>query len=444
MIVVPSRYLRRPALPVCALLLLGACSARMAGSGADGRDPHGDGDGDGNGDPPGYVCFDEPGDGDGPDAPGCEDYTVEFDNAIANVLIVLDRSGSMRDLSANRWAPSVSAIEQLTGNMPASLRLGLMTFPGDCSLYPSAAEQEACILRQSGSALGQFTCEPGQIRVMPGVGTASAISQQLHAMAPAGATPTASSLKNAHQTLMGVASGTSAQAVLLVTDGAPNCASGDSGSLGSVGIGLGTASTGQAEAIPQTVAQIQAMARDGIKTYVLGYDTQNDAALRKALDLMAQAGGTGDTHHHAVGDHDTLLRALEKLTGRTASCELALKSTVVDPWKVQVTLDGQVLTIGDPNGYALDAAGDNLTLLGAACAAAQEGTGHALRVKAVCPPPPPAPPAQPPVTPGDGDGDQDDGQDEEPLDLKRNKRNKRTCVPVDPPEVDAGLLIDLL
>ena len=46
--------------------------------------------------------------------------------------------------------------------------------------------------------------------------------------------------------------------------------------------------SGQAAAIPQTVAEIQALTADGIKTYVLGYDTQNDAILKQALDSTEQ------------------------------------------------------------------------------------------------------------------------------------------------------------
>jgi hypothetical protein len=441
----PARLGQR-ALPVCALLLVTSCSAKMLGTGADGGDSLSPGDGDGDG--PYQDCTEDPGDGDEGDAPGCEDYTVKFDNAVANVLVVLDRSGSMRDLSANRWDPSVAAIEKLTASLPETLRVGLMTFPGDCSAYKTASEQQDCLLRQSGSVLGQYTCEPGQVRVMPGEGTAPTISQQLHTMGPAGATPTASSLRNAHEALKAMATGTSTQTVLLVTDGAPNCASGDSGGLGSVGIGLGTASTGQPQAIPQTVDRIKAMAKDDIKTYVLGYDTKKDAALRDTLNEMAQAGGTGDAEHHAVGDEASLLKALESLASRTASCELALNSTVVDPWKVQVTLDGTVLTVDDVNGYALDAAGDNLTLLGTACEAARAGTGHSLRVKAVCPPPPPPPPAPPPAPPGDGDvaGDGDDDEDLEILDddeVLDIKRGARKCVPRNPPELDAGGPIDL-
>jgi hypothetical protein len=256
------------------------------------------------------------------------------------------------------------------------------------------------------------------------LGTADAIRTQLHATAPTGATPTAASLRAAHAALKGMATPTSTQTVLLVTDGAPNCSAGNQGGLGSVGIGIGTAASGQAAAIPQTVAEIQAMAGDGIKTYVLGYDTQNDLVLKQALDSMAQAGGTGDQQHHTVDGQATLLTALSALAARTASCELMLKSRVVDPWKVRVTLDGKVLTVDTSDGYKLDADGDNLTLLGETCRAVQEGASHVLRVEAVCPPVPPKPP-KPPKPPTPPKQDADAGRDAD--------------VPSDePPAQDAG------
>jgi hypothetical protein len=319
-----------------------------------------------------------------------------------------------------------------------------MTFPGDCLALPPGQAQADCLARQSGSALGEFSCEPGQVRVTPAAESADAVRQQLAVTTPAGATPTASTLRAAHQALKAMASGQSTQTVLLVTDGAPNCASGDQGTIGSVGIGIGTASTGQAAAIPQTVEAISDMAKDGIKTYVLGYDTQSDPALKGALDSMAKAGGTGATSHYTVGSHATLLRALEQLADRTANCELVLQKAVVDPWKVQVTLDGKILTITDPNGYALDAGGDNLTLLGSACEAVRAGDRHVLRVQAVCPEAPVAqPPARNPARdagsdpcvpvpdPCGGDGDGDDGE----------VLLKRACVPgtaPTPAPADAG------
>jgi hypothetical protein len=363
--------------------------------------------------------------------PSCEDYTVEVSSAMANVLVVLDRSGSMHDLTANRWDPSVAAVEDLTLAMPDSMRLGLMTFPGNCLALPTPAEQGDCLARM-GSLVGELSCEPGEVRVMPEAGTAQKISEQLRQTAPIGATPTASSLRAAHKLLAGMASPTSTQTILLVTDGAPNCAFGDNGGLVSVGIGIGTASTGQAAAVPQTIAEIKALAKDGIKTYVLGYDTKFDPALKAALDGMAQAGGTGDTEHHAVESRETLRKALTNLAGRTADCELALKAPVVDPWKVQVTLDGQVLTFADANGYALDAAGDNLTLLGSSCDAVRAGA-HQLRVKAVCPPAPPATPISDAGEPdGEDAGESDPGNDPPVL-------FRKLCPPPKPPAHDAGV-----
>src|SRR5690349_15018164 len=114
------------------LLLLTACSAHLRGSG----DPDEDDvdlaeagvvsqDAGGKGAAaPGVQCGDDNASdaGDTPPVSQCEDYSVDVKSAVANVLIVLDRSGSMRDLTVNRWDPSVAAIEQLTASLPPEMR----------------------------------------------------------------------------------------------------------------------------------------------------------------------------------------------------------------------------------------------------------------------------------------------------------------------------------
>ena len=110
------------------LLLLTACSATLRGSGEpepddvdgaeagpavlDGGAPGATG--------PAVLCGDEKKDeGDDQDTPPgtqCEDYSVEVKAAIANVLIVLDRSGSMLTEGVDRWTPSVNAVGTLTSD----------------------------------------------------------------------------------------------------------------------------------------------------------------------------------------------------------------------------------------------------------------------------------------------------------------------------------------
>src|SRR5262245_12281231 len=103
---------RTPNLAWGSLLLLAACSASVKGSG----DPqHDDADDDAgvssleagalSGADAGVGRCGEDGDDrddhDNPPIQQCEDYSVEVKSAVANVLIVLDRSGSMRDLTVN-------------------------------------------------------------------------------------------------------------------------------------------------------------------------------------------------------------------------------------------------------------------------------------------------------------------------------------------------------
>jgi hypothetical protein len=197
-------------------------------------------------------------------------------------------------------------------------------------------------------------------------------------MAPDGATPTAVTLQAARAELEKLVTGpdqlSSPKYVLLVTDGAPNCTNGS--------LGLGGQDTA---AVSASVAAIQAMAQNGIKTYVLGYDTQSDATLRSALDQMARAGGTGDTAHRAIENEAGLIAAFQQITNTALACEFALEKPVLDKIYVRVVLDGKQLSVDDPNGWALSSDKRKVRLTGGACAALG-GAGHILNVTVECEP----------------------------------------------------------
>ena len=261
-----------------------------------------------------------------------------------NILIVLDRSLSMKpdDGSVNRWDPSVAAIKTITSNLQARVAFGLMTFSGDGGGGG----------RGGG---GNLSCGAGRVNVDIEENTAGAIAQALDRIQPAGATPTAVTMQAADDYLRNYQGGPDDRPaptyVLLVTDGAPNCTNGipPMGNASAVG-------SQEPAQVDTTVAVIEQMAGRGFKTYVLGYDTQTDAALKAALDQMAQAGGTGASAHSAIEDEAGLVEEFRSIIGMAAvGCTFSLKTPPSDPNFVRVELDGEKLELDYPEGFVLDA-----------------------------------------------------------------------------------------
>ncbi len=53
----------------------------------------------------------------GSDDGNCQEYVVRNERVTPDMLIVLDRSGSMKRRDVNRWDPSVAAIKAVTGQL---------------------------------------------------------------------------------------------------------------------------------------------------------------------------------------------------------------------------------------------------------------------------------------------------------------------------------------
>ena len=173
-----------------------------------------------------------------------------------NVLVVIDRSGSMNlcgegdplvgacgqegdalDCTAaadTRWEEAVSAVETLLVDQAGRVRFGL-------SIYPKSPGGESCALQCNWfSCTDNVNVNAGVIDVATGDDTAGDIDKALGAVLPGGSTPTAPTLRNVLADLpgAGLAAGDRPNAVLLVTDGeatgdlepvrtcAPACSSG--------------------------------------------------------------------------------------------------------------------------------------------------------------------------------------------------------------------------
>ncbi len=171
--------------------------------------------------------------------------STEFSTTLVppNMLIVLDRSGSMAGCDGDstwRWTEAVQAITEVTADHQSKVRFGLATFPQMCA--GSSDTCNTCPNTSNGcdnNCNGTGNCQAGVVNVPVAAGTRDAIINHLTSDFPGGNTPTGPTLRNiaANQEQYGLPDPNDDTPrnnyVLLITDGEPNC-DGGSGEGGKV------------------------------------------------------------------------------------------------------------------------------------------------------------------------------------------------------------------
>jgi hypothetical protein len=316
----------------------------------------------------------------------CEVVHLTADPQTPDMMIVLDRSGSMTD--GGRWNPSVSAVRRITTDLDTRIRFGLALFPdpandsagsttvtslADCFTAP---DFQMCLDSLDAMA-SSGACLPGAVVVPIADKNATAIGTALDKTQPLGGTPTSDTLEKLVTTYADEpagpdTTGVHAKYVLLVTDGQPTCPAGH----------------GQDTTQPDIDASdkaIEALLAKNVKTYVIGYDTtgKGNEMLASVLDGFAQRGGTGDKMHRPVEDEASLVMELEKITGAIVGCSFTLDKPPSRADFVRVTLDGKQVNLNDANGWMLT--GDRtVELTGTACDTFRGAGSHLLDAEVQC------------------------------------------------------------
>lgn len=315
-----------------------------------------------------------------------------------NVVIVVDRSGSMADSPDEtqlnicpvagqqnigcKWDELLSVLTgdanpqggfvyQLAAQSPPSdpLRMGLVTFSG--SSQPNSSDiNEAC--------------KPGVIQVPIGPNTADSINTALEALPPSGATPTASSMQVAASAFQSVQENGRANYVILLTDGAPNCNMGFQPTSANCS---GEACTINGYCFGQSAPYIGCLDEEGlvdvitalndqgnVKTFVIGFgaDFGNGSLANDTLNRSALAGGEPRTDpdggailspaFYRASNAADLSSALSAIVQKiNASCDYSLDSAPASPDAVQVqvtTADGEVHDLIYNTDYTVNGSGD--------------------------------------------------------------------------------------
>lgn len=268
---------------------------------------------------------------------GCTGEEYASTNVPPNVLIVLDRSGSMNESlggGQTKWTTAKAAIAQLTAAFEEQARFGLMLYPGT---------------NQKGNQ-GQ-SCGAGVVFVHPALDNASTVTSFLSGAGTTSyGTPTAEALK-ALVTHPDIADATRANVVVLITDGQSSCAN----------------------PVPQVTALLGKT--PSVRTFVIGFGSGVDAG---ELNDMAEAGDTalpGNTKYYKAGDAVSLGTALTSIAGSVLGCTFALAKQPPSLDGLSAYLDG-TLTPRDPsksNGWEYDAGQTQVTFYGAACDSLKSG-----------------------------------------------------------------------
>jgi len=282
----------------------------------------------------------------------------------SDVLLVLDRSASMQysltqdcycqgaDAGASagsvcasatnctdRWTAIKSAVVQTVASSP-DIQWGLKFFS---------------------TPLGSVCSVSSTPEVPIGANAGTAVQTMLENTAPGNNTPTAAAISAATAYLSTVSDGNS-KAILLATDGDPNCAAGQP-----------TTSDMQG-----TIAAIMAASSAGFPVYVIGVGPSVGN-----LDSMAAAGRT--VNYYPATSLQQLTDAFGGIAARATTCTLALAQVPPDSSNIYVYADKQLVPQDATNGWIFGTTTTRIVLTGSYCDKLISGVTTNIQILQGCP-----------------------------------------------------------
>jgi hypothetical protein len=296
---------------------------------------------------------------------GCGQNELSGQRVAPNLMILLDRSGSMDDDADGdtRWNVAKKAIAAVTGRFGDEIRFGLATYsscqPGGCSagsiVVPIAGDDAGRIDAflsnkvdqgsQDGAALNddgdvQYLCDSDEPETSTGKSLFALVNE--------------SSLQDPARE----------NAVLLITDGEESDECIDDEHDGKAGA---------AALLAQAIR---------VRTYVVGLGVNADS-----VDEIAVAGGTSQL---LPADNEAeLTAALARIASQALSCELVLDNQPNNPDEIYVFFNDEPTQIArdDADGWFYEPATRTITFQGASCGALKEQRVSDVDVVFGCPAP---------------------------------------------------------
>ncbi len=309
--------------------------------------------------------------GDADDAPHCGGDRVEVTAVPPNVMLVLDKSGSMTQRendwdhdgdpstpAQSRWTSLHDVVSDLLARHDEAMNFGAVLFPAVGA--DTGWHGDACLME-----------DEAEVPIAPGNGANVLAAMPGRLDKTSGGTPARFGVLNAVDHLVDLETEGS-RVIVLVTDGEANCVPGVSPFHSQYDDELELAVWSAYEDL-------------GITTYVVGIaiddrdlSGSNDGrTLRDAMNDLARAGGAarsgeGDAFY-AVSDHDALQAALDEIAARVG-CTVELDAFPANPAGGEVTVDGQrygeVASCDEGDGWRFvseTAPFDTIELCGNAC-----------------------------------------------------------------------------
>jgi hypothetical protein len=285
----------------------------------------------------------------GGDSSNCGLQYFDVERRPADVLLVLDRSESMKDApdgaaaGTSKWDLTVPALNQVVNETNGAVAWGM-------KLFPEGDDTDSC----SPETITDT------IHVPIAASNAPAVVGAIGAARPEGdGTPTGDAVLAATRYLAGLQTQDN-RFIVLATDGEPSC----------------SPSGGGDKARAYAVSAVTAAANQGFPVFVVGVATTKDTAT-EALNDMATAGGKPRpdpnplaTRYYLANTQAELTSALRAITSAVASCVFPLGTPPPVPNNIGLKVDG-VLVARDgsrQNGWEYRGTGFGaLEVYGPAC-----------------------------------------------------------------------------
>ena len=360
---------------LCVALIVGGwggCSFTPAGKGNSGAGGNGNTTGLGNFGGTNTGTGNQTGAGNSGGGTECGEVDMPSSKLPPDILIVLDRSGSMQQDPAtgqncntpgcSKWDQTTSAINMVLGQTDTTVNWGLKLF---------------------GSSSG---CTVNAMTEVP-VATMNAMAMQnrIGMTTPGSSTPTRAAVEVATTYLQGLTTMPNPKFLLVATDGSPNCPANCSGNTC-----MTTTNPAEEQAVVDAITTANTA---GFKTFVVGVATASDPDADMTLTNMANAGGVpraGTPPYYPVASQADLVTALGQIVTVAGSCTFQVPNPPTNDGTtsrgdIAVKGDGTVIPQDANNGWTYaDPSMMSINLNGSACDSVKAGTTTAVSIVFHC------------------------------------------------------------
>jgi von Willebrand factor type A domain len=300
----------------------------------------------------------------------CIPGVFQLQPANPSVMFVLDASGSMNEpFSVNgstRWQVLGSSLAVVLPSVDQTMSIGATVFP-DVSQQAVPPDQNCA--------------GPSSVNLPPAIGNVNPLLNLIQSIGPVGGTPTADAISTAAQGLLSIRAASTARAIILATDGGPNCnTSLDSETCTCANPAETTCGKDPPPFDPQlclddtrTLSRITSFASQGLPTYVIGIHDPGDVQDEPVLNAMADAGGrplSGTDHYYSATSQTDLENAFVAIRNQIGSCTYLTSSVPNGAGSISVTVNGVTIPF-DPSGKQGwkwgDEANGEIIFVGQAC-----------------------------------------------------------------------------